>query len=42
NDSLSYTTGIPTSPDPYGAPNALFPFCILQRTSQFYLHQILR
>lgn len=30
NDSLSYTTGNTT--DQYGAPNAIFPFCILQRT----------
>ncbi|ODN03670.1 Guanine nucleotide exchange factor subunit Rich [Orchesella cincta] len=42
NDCLSYTTGGPGSPDPYGAPSAIFPFCILQRTSQVYLHQILR
>lgn len=32
NDCLSYTTGGPSSPDPYGAPSAIFPFCILQRT----------
>jgi len=36
NDSLSYATGAPTSPDPFGAPNALFPFCILQRTVSIY------